>query len=102
MTETTQDKELFSITNDKYELDKSKTPMWYVFTGEQPHHDGQDFEQYMVVIGPSTETPDEVRAFMAKNTDDEDSIPFEYRGGFDHEPDDDEKKQFFPEGHVEK
>lgn len=88
---------IFSITDNNYQLDDTKTPMWYVFTADSPDKDADgNTTQYMIIIGPSTEDVEAVREFVANEV--EDGKAFEYRGGFDHDPTNEEKNQFIPGG----
>lgn len=92
---STPDKSV-TLHNESYVLDENSTPMWYVFTTVIELDDM--IEAVTVVIGPSTESPQEVIDYMNNEVAGTDR-PVLYRGGFDHEPTEEELSQFEPEGY---
>lgn len=95
MTKNESSKQSLTLVNESYEIDENKFPMWYVFTSEV-ELDG-NLEVAIVVIGPSTEETNVVIEYVK----DQVASDFKYRGGFDHEPDDEELSQFLPKGYEE-
>lgn len=95
MAKNESSKQAITLVNEAYEIDESKTPMWYVFTSEV-ELDG-NLEVATIVIGPSTEETPVVVEYVREQV----ASDFKYRGGFDHEPEEEELSQFLPEGYEE-
>ena len=91
-------KESIRFTNENYQLAEDKIPMWYVFT-MQIELDG-NIKHMTSVVGPSTEDTKTVVDYMQREIAGYDRT-VEYRGGFDHEPSEEELSQFAPEGYVD-
>lgn len=86
-----------TISNKEYSLDENEVPMWYVFTTSLDL-DEDNIESITIVIGPSTEGTKAVVEYVEKEVKGYNN-PIEYRGGFDHQPSEEELKQFAPEGY---
>lgn len=91
-------KQSVTINNEEYSLDENKVPMWYVFTTTIDLD--ENIEAITIVIGPSTEGTKAVVDYMNNEVKGYNN-PVEYRGGFDHEPSEEELAQFAPEGYEE-
>ena len=95
MTEPQLMRESVTLENTAYELEEGKVPMWYVFTTTIELD--ENIEVATIVIGPSTEDVNAVVEYVKNQV----ASDFQYRGGFDHDPNEEELLQFLPEGYEE-
>lgn len=95
MTEARPVKQSVTLENTQYELEEGKVPMWYVFTTTIELD--ENIEAATIVIGPSTEDANVVIDYVKNQV----ASDFQYRGGFDHDPSEEELAQFAPEGYEQ-